>query len=170
MTVQTGSITNADVLLNGVDIAGRVMELDLGEFGYTEVEHKALGMIGVLKLPSRAVEAIEANIKYEFLDPSLKREILNPTKTHRLQLHQYVDVSGPDGLDIEASHTLVHHVGFRTMKTKKGASKLGENLEMENTISVTSLVTKVYGEEVPILEYDIFNKIHKINDEDVYPV
>lgn len=170
MTVQTGSITNADVLLNGVDIAGRVAELDLGEFGYTEVEHKALGMIGVLKLPSRAVEAIESNIKYEFLEPSLKRQILSPTKTHRLQLHQYVDVSGPDGLDLEQSHTLVHHVGFRTMKTKKGASKLGENVEMENDISITSIITKVYGEEIPILEYDVFNKVHKINGVDVWPV
>jgi hypothetical protein len=169
MTVQTGSITNADILVNGVDIAGRVMELDLGEFGYTEIEHKALGMIGVLKLPSRAVEAIEATPKYEFLEPALKRQIMNPTKTHRLQLHQYVDVNDNEGLNLEQSHTLVHHIGFRTMKTTQGSSKLGENVEMEQNISVISIVTKVYGEEVPILEYDVFNNIHKVDGKDVWP-
>ena len=59
MPVQTGSTTNADILINGVDLAGRVMELDLGDFGYEEVEHTTLGMIGIIKLPSRAVSAIE---------------------------------------------------------------------------------------------------------------
>lgn len=169
MAIQTGSITNADILINGVDIAGGVMELDLGEIGYEEVEHKALGMVMVLKLPSRAMSAIEATIKYEWLEPELKRQLADPTKTHRLQLHRYVDVSGPDGLDTEASHTLVTHVGFRVMKTQKGSSKLGENVEMEQTITVTSMVEKVYGEETPIVEIDVFANINRVNGADVWP-
>ena len=169
MPVQTGSTTNADILINGVDLAGRVMELDLGDFGYEEVEHTTLGMIGIIKLPSRAVSAIEGTIKFEYLDPELKRQLQNPTITHKLQLHQYVDVSGSDGLDVNASHVLVQHVGFRVLTTKKGTSKLGEAVEMEQSISILSFTEKVYGEETPILEYDVFNRIHKVNGEDVWP-
>lgn len=169
MAIELGSITNADTLINGVDVAGRIMELDLSEFGYEEVEHKSLGMIGVLALPSRAVKELKKTIKWEYLDPDLKRQLLSPTKTHRLQLHQYVDVSDADGLSLEKSHTLVYHLGFRTLNTKQGTSKLGENVEMEQEISIVSLVMKVYGEEIPILEYDVFSNIHKVNGEDVWP-
>ena len=169
MSVQTGSVTNGDILLNGIDIAGRVLEFDFGDFSYEEVEHKTLGTIGVIKLPSRSIEAIEQTIKYEYLEPALKRELMNPRKTHKLQIHQYVDVSGPDGLDLEASHMLVTHIGFRVIKTKRGSAKLGENVELEQTISVTSFIENVYGEELPILEYDFFAKIHKINGKDVWP-
>lgn len=169
MSVFTGSITNADILLNDVDIAGRMAELDLGEIGYEEVEHKALGMIMVAKLPSRAVKAVEATAKYEFLEASLKKQVMVPTKTHSLQMHQYVDVSGADGLDLEKSHQLITHVGFRTISTKTGSSKLGENVELEQKWSVVKIIQKVYGEEDPIMVLDLFNGIHTINGQPVWP-
>ncbi len=43
-------------------------ELDLGEIGHAEIEHQTLGMIGVLKLPWPAVQAIEGKISFEWLD------------------------------------------------------------------------------------------------------
>ena len=169
MSVKTGSITNGDVLLNGTDIAGRLMEFEFGDFDYEEVEHKALGMIGVLKNPSRVVTAIEETLKFEWLDPELKRQLMNPRDIHKLQIHQYVDVNGPDGLDVDASHTLVTHIGFRFMGVKKGTAKLGESEGLEVKASVQSFVEKVYGDETPIMEFDVNNNINKVNGEDVWP-
>jgi phage tail tube protein FII len=169
MTIFTGSITNADVLMNGIDVAGRVKGVDLGDVGHEEIEHKTLGSIGVLKLPTRALSPIEATSKYEWLDPDLKRQVLLPTKTHDLQLHQYVDVSGPDGLDLTKSHQLVTHVGFRSLKTKQGESSLGEGVEMEQNWSIVKIIQKVFGEEDAIMEFDFFNGVHKIDGKDVWP-
>lgn len=169
MARKIGQITNADCYINDVDIAGRVAELDMGDFGYTEVEHSALGMIGVLKLPGRPVEAIEGKIAFEWLDEEVSRTIIDPTKVHRFQLHSFVDIFGPEGLDRSQSHTLVTHLGFHTMKTGGRSQKLGEQLAQEHDISIVSIVQKVYGAETPLLEYDVHAGIHRINGVDVWP-
>lgn len=169
MAQKIGQITNADLYLNGTDVKGRVAELDFGDFGHTEVEHAALGMIGVLKLPGRPVEAIEAKIKFEWLDDEVQRLIINPTKTVRAQLHSYVDIFNADGLDADQSHVLVTHLAFNMMKTSGRTAKLGDQLGAEHDITVHAFSQKVYGEAVPIIEFDAFAGIYNIDGEPVWP-
>lgn len=169
MTRKIGQITQADAYINETDVCGRVAELDLGEFAHQEVEHSALGMIGVLKLPGRPVQAIEGKISFEWLDEEVSRKILMPTRTHRLQLHSYVDIFDGDGLNADQSHTLITHIGFSMMKTGGRSAKLGEQMAQEHDISVTTFKQLVYGTEVPIIEYDGWNNIYRINGEDVWP-
>lgn len=169
MTRKNGQITQADCYINEVDVCGRVAELDLGEIGHAEVEHQTLGMIGVLKLPGRPVQAIEGKITFEWLDEEVSRLILNPTKVQKLQLHSYVDVFDGEGLNTDQSHTLITHIGFQTMKTGGRTAKLGENLGQEHDISISSFKQSVYGGEVPIIEFDAWNNIYRINGEDVWP-
>lgn len=169
MTRKIGQITQGDVYINDVDVCGRVAELDLGEIGHTEVEHKTLGMIGVLNLPGRPVEAIAGKITFEWLDEEVSRSILNPTKVIKLQLHSYVDVFDGEGLNSDQSHTLVTHIGFQTMKTGGRTAKLGENLGQEHDISIGYFVQKVYGADTPIIEFDAWNNVYRIDGEDVWP-
>lgn len=169
MVQKIGQITNADLYQNGTDIKGRAAELDLGEIGHTEVEHKALGMIGVLKLPGRPVEAIEGKLTLEWLDEGLQSALLNPTRTIRFQLHSYVDIFNADGLDTEQSHTLITHIGALPMKRGGMSGKLGEQMGADHTLSITQFSQKVYGEAVPIIEFDAFNGIYNINGEPVWP-
>lgn len=169
MARKIGQITQSDVYINDVDVCGRVAELDLGEIGHTEVEHKTLGMIGVLKLPGRPVEAITGKISFEWLDEEVSRSILNPTKVTKLQLHSYVDVFDGEGLNSDQSHTLITHIGFQMMKTGGRSAKLGENLGQEHDISIGYFVQKVYGADTPIMEFDAWNNIYRINGEDVWP-
>ncbi|PYE87503.1 phage major tail tube protein [Phyllobacterium leguminum] len=169
MARKNGQITQADCYINEVDVCGRVAELDMGEIGHTEVEHKTLGMIGVLKLPGRPVEAIEGKISFEWLDEEVSRSILNPTKVHKLQLHSYVDIFDGDGLNGDQSHTLITHLGFQTMKTGGRTAKLGENLAQEHDISISIFKQSVYGASVPIIEFDAWNNIYNINGVPVWP-
>ena len=169
MVQKIGQITDADLYLNGEDVKGRVKEFDPGELSNTEVEHAALGMIGVLKLPGRPVEAIEGKITFDWLDEDVQRSLLLPTVTNRIQLHSYVDVFDQDGLNAEKSHTLVTHVGFQMMKTALGTSQLGEQINREHTITITSFSQKVYGDAVPIIQYDGWNGIYDVNGEPVWP-
>lgn len=169
MARKIGQITNADCYINEVDVCGRVTELDLGEIGHQEVEHKTLGMIGILKLPGRPLQAIEGKINFEWLDEEISRVIMLPTKVHRLQLHSNVDVFNGEGLARDQSHTLVTHLGFMTMKTGGSTAKLGENLAGEHDISIISFKQGVYGGDTPIIEYDGMNGVYRINGEDVWP-
>jgi len=169
MVQKIAQITNADAYVNEVDVAGRVEELDLGEIGSTEVEHATLGMIGVLKLPGRPVEAIEGSIKFEWVDEVIERDLMNPTKLNKLQLHSYVDVFGAEGLDADKSHTLVTHLGFHVMKRGGMTAKLGEGMASEHTISITSFMQKVYGAQVPLIEFDVWNGVYNVKGEPVWP-
>lgn len=169
MVQKIGQITNADLYLNGEDVKGRVKEFSPGDIGHTEVEHKALGMIGVLKLPGRPVEAIDGKISFDWLDEALERVLMNPTKRHVIQMHSYVDVFDADGLNAEKSHTLVTHVGFHVIKRSGLTAKLGDAMAGEHAITITSFSQKVYGDSTPIVEFDIFAGIYKVNGEDVWP-
>lgn len=169
MVQKIGQITNADLYMNGEDVKGRVAEFDPGEIGSTEIEHATLGMIGVLKLPGRPVEAIEGKINFEWLDGEVERALLNPTRRHAIQMHSYVDIFGPEGLDAEKSHTLVTHVGFHVSKRGGNSAKLGEQMASEHTISIPYFMQKVYGEVVPVIEFDVINGIYNVNGEPVWP-
>jgi P2 family phage contractile tail tube protein len=169
MVLKIGQITNADLYLNGVDIKGRVEELDLGDIGSTEIEHATLGMIGVLKLPGRPVEAIDGKIKFEWLDELIERNLLNPTKRQSLQLHSYVDIFDQTGLNAEKSHTIVTHIGFHVMKRGGVKSQLGKGMGSEHSITVPSFTQKVYGDPTPIIEFDVMSGIYNINGEAVWP-
>jgi P2 family phage contractile tail tube protein len=169
MTLKIGQITNADLYINGVDVKGRVEDLDLGDIGSTEIEHATLGMIGVLKLPGRPVEAIDGKIKFEWLDEVIERGLLNPTKRQTIQLHSYVDVFDESGLSSEKSHTLVTHIGFHVMKRGGLKAQLGKGMGSEHSITIPSFSQKVYGEATPIIEFDVMSGIYKINGKDVWP-
>ena len=164
-----GQITSADVYINEVNLVGRISEIDLGELEHQEVEHSSLGMIGILKLPGRPVQSIGGKITFDWLDEATGRTILKPTVAHKLQLHSQVDVMGPEGLDLSASHTLITHLRFHTMKTGGRTAKLGEKMVGELDISITYWMQKVYGGETPIIEYDGWNNLYNIDGEPVWP-
>lgn len=169
MVQKIGQITNADLYLNGVDIKGRVAEFDMGEIGATEVEHATLGMIGVIKLPGRPVEAIEGKLNLEWVDEVLERGLLNPTTRHNIQLHSYVDIFDETGLNPEKSHTLITHLGFMVMKRGGSTAKLGDQMASEFTLSIQSFSQKVYGDADPIVEFDAWNGIYNIDGKPVWP-
>lgn len=169
MAPKLGHITQADCYINEVDVCGRVTELDPGEVAHREVSHGALGMVGVLDLPARPLQALKGRINFEWLDEEISRVIMNPTKVQNLQLHHKVDIHGPEGLDWEASHTVVTHIGFLVLRTGGGNTKLGEPVRRWHSITIPKFIQKVYGEETPLVEIDIWNNIYRINGDDVWP-
>lgn len=169
MSQKLGNLTNSDVYLNEVDIAGRLNELDFGAVEHTEVKQDALGMIGVLALPGRPVKAIKAKMKFNWLDEKLKRQMINPTKAINIQCHTFVDIFDEDGLNTEQSHTLITHLKFFCLKSNDASAKNGDQMGSEYETSVTSFSQKVFGQETPIVEFDAFNRIYNINGEPVWP-
>ncbi|HEY9212060.1 MAG TPA: phage major tail tube protein [Ancylobacter sp.] len=167
--IKVGHVTNADVYLTNNRLAGRCKEFDPGDIGMKMVSHEALGMIGVIELPSRAIEAIKGKIVFDFIDHEVDRTTFNPTTLVRLALHSYVDVWDSEGLNRTKSHRLVTTIGVHFAKISGMGHSLGEAVNRELEISIVMMTQKVTTSEVPVLEYDVYAGIYRVNGENVWP-
>ena len=167
--IQLGQITNGYLYLDDNKLTGRVKEFKIGEIGYKMVSHETLGQIGVLELPSRAVDALKATLELQYPDLELDARLKNPTKACKFTLNSYLDIFGAEGLDEDKQGRLISTV--TTLPAKKGDTsfKLGEAATTSYDLSITSLVQKFSGSSTPIFEYDLFAGIHRINGKDVWP-
>ena len=160
-------ITQALVYDGETSLRGMVEKLTLEGRKSTEVEHKALGMVGILMLPGRPIQAIKGKIEIGHVDDEYERSLANPAKLQNWQLHQKVDVDA-DGYSNEKSHTIVHHVKFYVMEDDGVDMELGEKAKVEYSISVPFLKQTVLGVETPIFELDVFNDVYKVNGQNVW--
>ncbi len=168
-SIQLGHITNGYLYLDDNRLTGRVKEFKLGEISYKMVSHETLGQIGVLDLPSRAVDGLKATIDLQYPDLELDARLKNPTKACTFTLHSYLDIFETKGLDDDKSGRLVSVV--TTLPSKKGETtfKLGEAATTNYELSIIGLVQKFSDSSTPIFEYDLFSGIHRINGKDVWP-
>ncbi len=70
----------------------------MGENAHTEVGTQDARPDWCTETAGSSVESIEGKISFEWLDEEVSRSIMNPTKTHKLQIHSYVDIFDADGL------------------------------------------------------------------------
>jgi len=162
-------ITDADCYLGDDDLVGVVKSFQIPSLEMATVDHETLGMVAVFQAPARPLQAMEAEIEFQAIDADLARLVLNPTKALAFQLHQKVDVFGPDGLDTDRSHRLVTHVRLLFKAHEFGASTLGELQGHTATASCVYLRQRASNQNTSIVEIDIFNQRHKVNGEDVWP-
>lgn len=167
--IKIGHIGNADLYLNNNRLIGRVKEFDPGDFTTKVISHEALGMIGVIEIPARGIEAIESSITFDFLDHEVERIVINPTVVHRWALHSYVDVFDASGLVAASSHRLITTVGVQFVGRSSFGHTLGEMLNHELECRTQTITQKISTSDVPILEYDPFAGVYKINGQSVWP-
>lgn len=149
-------------------LRGVVEELELGEVGLTEVEHSSLGMVGVLNLPGRPVQAVGGTLTIRHMDEELERELLNPTRRHNWQLHQRVDVFDSAGYADAKSHVIVHQIGFHIMTRNAVTSRLGEGVMPAYQITVPYLRQFRDGDNTNILLLDVFADVYEVNGASVW--
>ncbi|MCJ8142967.1 phage major tail tube protein [Ancylobacter sp. A5.8] len=166
--IKIGHVSNADMYLANNKLTGRVKEFDPGDFSTKVISHEALGMIGVIEIPARGVEAIESSITFDWLDHEVERLVINPTKVHRWAMHSYVDVHGPEGVIADAGHRLITTVGLQFVGRSSFGHTLGEMLNHELECRTQFISQRISTSDVPILEYDPFSGVYRINGENVW--
>lgn len=162
------SITQADIYDTENRLRGLVDMFAIDGRSYTEIEHKTLGQVGVLKLPSRPLEALEGKIKIGHLDDEYDRVLSNPAITHDWQMHQKVDVNDAGGYSVTKSHTIVWHAKFRILGDDGMDTELGEKAEIEYKLSIPALKIYRLGDENAIWELDVWNDVFEINGQPVW--
>lgn len=162
-------ITNADVYLEETNLVGLLKEVDFGEIAHAEVEHETLGQVGILKLPGRPLQAIDATLTWNYLDDALMPRMYNPAQRTDLFFHHKVDAFDETGLNPDKSKVIVTLIGFMPISNSGMTPKLGEALTKETNVAVHRFRQAVRGAEIPVIDFDIWSGLYQINGVDVWP-
>lgn len=155
-------IVNANVYINGNSFLGKTEEIKLPDVVVTMTEHKALGMVGKIELPS-GLDKMESVIKWNSLYPEVLKLAGNPFKAVSIQARASMETYTGEGRTEE-----VPVVAFITGTFKKfpmGNYKQHDNVEAETSMTVTYIRLTVDGED--IVEVDTLANIYKVGGEDL---
>lgn len=162
MATQIKRISQANVFIDGSTFLGRAIEVELPEAKFAMTEHKALGLFGVLDLPS-GFEKMEAKLKMNGLYADFQKAAANPFDTVNLQVRATQDAYSGAGRITQEPVTLFLIGAFKSLPM--GTFKPNEPVDVTATLAVTYAKLEING--ISIFEIDVFNNVYKIADVDL---
>jgi len=155
-------ITNANVYIDGNSFLGKTEEIKMPDVVVTMTEHKALGLVGKIELPS-GLDKMESTIKWNSLYPDVLKKAANPFTAVQLQARASLETYTGQGRT-EQVPVVVYMTGtFK--KFPMGNYKQHDNVEAETSLSVTYIRLNVDGKDV--VEVDVLANIYKLNGVDL---
>lgn len=162
MSIAINQIVNGNVYINGNSQMGRVNEVKIPDIEFEFLEHKGLGLHGVIKLPA-GTNAIEAEITWDSFYPDVRTALLNPYKYTQLMIRSNLQVFNSQGL--AAEEPMVTLMNVSASKIGGTGHKNKENAEFADTLNVHSIKQTVAGRE--LLFIDVLANIYRVNGVDV---
>lgn len=162
MALTTNRITNANVYLDGVSLLGKAEEIKLPEIVAKMSEHKALGMVGTLELPS-GFDKMEGDVKWSSFYQDVAVKAANPFKFVQLQVRASVEVFGAGGRVQEVPLVVFLTVQFK--KSAAGTFKQHEAADFPTSFSCTYIKQVLDGRD--IMELDVLANIYKVDGVDM---
>ena len=160
--IQVNRIVNANVYIDGTNLLGRAEEIKLPDIVAIMSEHKALGMVGKIELPS-GFDKMEGEIKWNSLYKDVAKTVANPYKAVQLQCRSNIETYGAQGRLQEVS--LVTYLTVMFKKNPLGTFKQHDNAEFGSGFSATYIKQVIDGDEV--LELDYLANIFRVGGEDM---
>ncbi|MFN3437794.1 MAG: phage major tail tube protein [Acidovorax sp.] len=160
--IQINRVTNANIYIEGNNLLGRAEEIKLPDVSAMMAEHKALGMMGKIELPS-GFDKLEGEIKWNSYYRDAARMMANPFKALQLQCRSSIDVYGSGGRVSQLP--LVTHLTVTFKKNPMGTFKQHDNVELPAAFGATYIKQVIDGEDV--LELDYMANIFKVGGEDL---
>ena len=159
--IQLNRITNANVYIDGNCLLGRVDEIKLPDISVKMTEHKALGMIGTIELPT-GFDKMEGDIKWNSFYPEVFGKLADPFGTVQLQVRSSVDSYASQGRVSQVPLVTFLTVSFK--KNPLGSYKQNDNAEFDS--SFAAYYVKQVLDGVEVLELDVLANIYKVNGID----
>lgn len=159
--LKTNKVTNAAIYLDGEGMLGRAEELTCPDVMPKMVDHKGLGMVSELELPS-GLQKMVSKIKWNAIYPEVMKKTHNVYSSLRIQAR--ANVESYVGNNRVAQ---VPAVIYMTVAPKKAGGlvfKPQENVEREDEFNVTSYKLEINGEE--IIYVDVLANIWRVNGQD----
>lgn len=155
-------MTNANVYVNGNSMLGKAEEIDLPSITAKLSEHKALGMQGLVELPS-GFEKMEVRIKWNSFYPDAASLMANPFQVVELQCRSSVD-SYESGNRVGQQKFVCFMRGqFKQMPA--GQFKQNDNVELDSRLTIHYI--KIEINNTPKVEFDVMANIYKVDGVDL---
>ena len=168
--IKIGQTTNADIYMDGARLVGRVKELSIDKVSYERVTHEALGMVGKVKLPARALEPIDTKVKFSWLETEVMVKTALPNRAVNFAIEKFVDVFDGGGLVISEGYRIITMLSLLFSEESIDAFKLGDDaIGREHECSCIRYVVKSTETDTLIREYAPFENINRVNGADVWP-
>jgi hypothetical protein len=160
--ITVNRLPNCNVYVNGGQMLGRAEEVDLPDIKTVQAEHKAVGLIGKLELPS-GLDKLEASFKWNSFYSDVFTAIANPFTAVSIQVRASLE-TWAGGSRVSEVPLIVFLTGTFKEFTA-GKFKQHENAEFPSKMNVTYIKKIVNG--VDIYEIDVLANIWKVNDVDL---
>ncbi|MEX3614365.1 MAG: phage major tail tube protein [Burkholderia gladioli] len=159
--IQINRITNANIYVNGNCLLGTAEEVTLPDISVKETEHKALGMVGSIFLPS-GFDKLEGKIKWNSFYFDVWSAFANPFVPVMLQCYCSVDTYASQGRINQAR--MLTTVTATMKKLPLGTFKQHENAEFQSDFTATYVKQQLGGRDV--IELDTMANVFKVNGVD----
>lgn len=155
-------VTQGVVYLDGNSMLGKCESVDLPDLKFLFEEHKSLGMVGKLELPTHGVDKLEGKLKMNSIYSDMAKK-LNPFRYRQIQVRSSVNVHTSMGKVQEKR--LVTFLTIAVKNMPLGKFEQHKNVDVEYDFNCTYVRQVMDGED--IIEYDALANILKIGGEDV---
>lgn len=159
--IQLNTINNANVYIDGNCLLGRAEEIKLPTVKFKMSEHKAVGMVGTIKLPG-GIDALEGDIKWNSFYASVWPKLLDPFTALQLQVRGSLETHTSQGRIAQVPYVVFMTASFS--EVPMGDFKQNDKAEFQSKFSATYIKQQVNGQD--ILEIDVMANIYKVNGVD----
>lgn len=160
--ISVNRICNANIYINDTNLLGRAIEVKLPDVNAIMSEHKMLGMIGAVELPTGGFEKLEGEIQWNSFYPEAWSQVLNPFSNITLQCRSSLDTYDSTGRTSQVP--LVTFLTVTFTKTPLGSFKQNENAEFSSSFQAIAIKQLVDGKEQ--LNIDYLANIFSITGDD----
>lgn len=160
--IEVNKLYNANVYVDGNSFLGKAEEITMPDITPMMADHKALGMVGMMELPT-GWEKMSATIKWNSFYADVMRKAFNPYKAVQLQLRGSLESWQSVGRVGEQPYVVFLTATFK--KAPTGSFKQQENAEFESELNVLYVRVEVAG--VPVVEFDPMANIYKVDGVDI---
>lgn len=162
MAISVNRVTNANIYLTGTgSLLGRAEEITLPDVKASMSDHKGIGMFGKLELPS-GIDKMEVKIKWNAIYPDVAKKFNNIFQAREIQTRFPVETYTAQG----RTQVVPGRVALTILPKNipLGAFKQHDNVELEQTFTVTYFKQEINGEV--ITEIDVLNNIYIVDGVD----
>lgn len=159
--IQLNRVTNANIYVDGNCLLGKAEEIKLPDITTVMSEHKALGMVGKIELPS-GFEKMEGEIKWNSFYRDVWLKMNNAYSMVQLQVRSSVETYGAMGR--MQQQPLVTFLSVMFKKNPMGTFKQNDNAEFSSSFACYYIKQQLAGEDM--LELDVLANIYKVGGVD----
>ena len=154
-------LTNANIYVGGSSWLGKAEEIMLPDISHKMAEHKGLGMVGTIELPS-GIDKMEMSIKWNSFYPEVLTASSSSSDLADIQVRANLETYTNGGLTGEKSVVVYLKGAFKNIPV--GTFKQHDNVELTSKLTVCYVKMEIDG--ASLYEVDVMNNIYIVGGVD----